>query len=64
MKAFTHSHNPHRPVACPTCPACVTHSRPLEVPWEQHVIGCPVRTAVLQRDRATAIRMREAVGVA
>lgn len=31
-----------------TCAACATHARPLYVPWEQHAIGCRIRTAALQ----------------
>jgi hypothetical protein len=43
-----------------TCPACLTHARPLGVPWQQHVIGCPVRVAALaglrQRTSVPAVR--------
>jgi len=32
------------------CAACSTHKRPQDVPWHQHVVGCPVRsTAVAGR---------------
>ena len=31
------------------CVGCQTHSRPMYVPWQQHVLGCPVRAAELQR---------------
>lgn len=44
MKAIAEPISPNRRV---TCPACLTHARPLGVPWQQHVIGCPVRVAAL-----------------
>jgi hypothetical protein len=31
------------------CAVCLTHSRPLYVPWHQHAIGCAVRAAELER---------------
>jgi hypothetical protein len=33
------------------CLVCETHSRPVDVPWQQHIIGCGVRTVQLERDR-------------
>jgi hypothetical protein len=32
-----------------TCAVCLTHSRPVYVPWQQHAIGCAVRATELQR---------------
>jgi hypothetical protein len=32
-----------------SCVACKQHMRPEMVPWLQHAIGCPVRTAELSR---------------
>lgn len=29
------------------CAVCATHKRPLDVPYEQHSMGCPVRLALL-----------------
>ena len=34
-----------------TCVACASHMHPVTVPWLQHEIGCPVRTAALSRYR-------------
>ena len=34
-----------------TCVACASHMHPEMVPWLQHEIGCPVRTAALSRYR-------------
>jgi hypothetical protein len=57
MKAIAVPTTPNRRV---TCPACLTHARPLGVPWQQHVIGCPVRVAALggPRQGHTAAEMR------
>jgi hypothetical protein len=30
-----------------TCAACSTHRRPRDVPWQQHIVGCPVRAQAL-----------------
>jgi hypothetical protein len=30
-----------------SCVACASHMHPEMVPWLQHSIGCPVRTAAL-----------------
>jgi hypothetical protein len=30
-----------------SCAVCSTHLRPADVPWHQHVVGCPVRTGCL-----------------
>jgi hypothetical protein len=32
-----------------SCVACASHMHPEMVPWLQHSIGCPVRTAELSR---------------
>jgi hypothetical protein len=32
-----------------SCVACARHMHPEMVPWLQHTIGCPVRTAALAR---------------
>jgi hypothetical protein len=29
------------------CAACSTHKRPADVPWHQHVVGCPIRAGAL-----------------
>ena len=31
------------------CAVCETHSRPLYVPWQQHAIGCTIRTSALRQ---------------
>jgi hypothetical protein len=61
MKAAAQTISPNRRVACP---ACLTHSRPLGVPWQQHVIGCPVRVAALGGLRAPAAVSGVRVGMA
>lgn len=43
----TASATPHRHAVM--CVACARHMRPEMVPWLQHAIGCPVRTAELSR---------------
>ena len=42
---------PTTPDCAVRCPACESHSRPLYVPWQQHVVGCAVRAAELRRER-------------
>ncbi len=37
------------------CAVCRTYSRPIYVPWEQHAVGCAVRTAAL-RSREPELR--------
>lgn len=58
MKAIAEPTSQNRRV---TCPACLTYARPLGVPWQQHVIGCPVRVAAIgppRQGRAVAsVRM-------
>jgi hypothetical protein len=61
MKARREPRNPHGQVSCP---ACLTHLRPLGVPWEQHAIGCAVRAAALRREAPVDGRARVTVGVA
>jgi hypothetical protein len=61
MKAIAVPSSPNRRVACP---ACLTHSRPLGVPWQQHVIGCPVRAAALGGLRQPAAVSGARVGIA
>ena len=31
----------------PGCAMCATHSRPQDVPWHQHAVGCVVRSLAL-----------------
>jgi hypothetical protein len=30
------------------CGVCSTHKRPADVPWHQHVVGCPIRAGALE----------------
>jgi hypothetical protein len=48
MKAIQVATTPNSTVRCPVCER---HSRPLYVPWQQHVVGCAVRAAELRRER-------------
>jgi hypothetical protein len=32
-----------------SCLTCATHSRPQDVPWSQHAIGCAIRAAAAAR---------------
>ncbi len=61
MKATVETISPYRAIRCP---ACLTHSRPLAVPWQQHVIGCPVRADALGRHREAGQQARVRMGVA
>ena len=48
MKPTIQPTTPHSAVRCPVCES---HSRPLYVPWQQHVVGCAVRAGELRRER-------------
>ena len=48
MKATIQATTPHSAVRCPVLES---HSRPLYVPWQQHVVGCAVRAGELRRER-------------
>ncbi len=46
MNSFAQPQSPQSPVKCVVC---LTHTRPLYVPWQQHALRCPVRAAELER---------------